>query len=75
MGNPNLFTINPSNPQPVLMKGSIMTFENGTSCDLNDPDLQYFITHTHFDREINSLNLIYSFLNDMNYNINSGDKN
>ena len=24
--NPNLFTINPSNPQPVLIKGSTMTF-------------------------------------------------
>ena len=78
MGNPrssaNFFTINPSNPQPVLIEGSIMTFENGNSYDLNDPDLQYFITNTHFDREINSLNLICSFLNDMNYNINYGDK-
>ena len=78
MGNPrssaNFFTINPPNPQPVLIEGSIMIFENGNSYDLNDPDLQYFITNTHFDREINSLNLICSFLNDMNYNINYGDK-
>ena len=70
----NLFTINPSNPQPVLIEGSIMAFESGNSYDLNDPDLQYFITNTHFDEEINNLNLFYSFLNDMNYNINCGDK-
>ena len=41
-GNPNLFTINPSNPQQVLIRGSTMTFENGHSYDLNDPDLHYF---------------------------------
>ena len=51
-----------------------MTFENGHSYDLNDPDLQYFITNTKFDREINNKNIIYSFLKDMNYNINYGDK-
>ena len=49
-GNPYLFTINPHNPQQVLIKGSTMTFENGHSHDLNDPDLQYFITNTKFDR-------------------------
>ena len=27
--NPNLFTINPHNPQQVLIKGSTMIFENG----------------------------------------------
>ena len=70
----DLFTINPSNPQPVLIKGSLMNFESGYSYNLNDPDLQYFITNTHIDREINSLNLIYSFLKDMNYNINYGNK-
>ena len=70
----DLFTINPSNPQPVLIKGSLLNFESGNSYNLNDPDLQYFITNTHFDREINSLNLIYSFLKDMNYNINYGNK-
>ena len=52
-GNPrssaNVFTINPSNPQQVLIKGSTMTFENGLSYDLNDPDLQNFITNTKFD--------------------------
>ena len=48
-GNPNFFTINPSNPQHVIIKGSTMTFENGNSYNLNDPDLQYFITNTKFD--------------------------
>ena len=42
--------------------------------DLNDPDLQYFITNTKLDREINNKNVIYSLLNDMNYNKNYGDK-
>ena len=77
-GNPrssaNLFTINPSNPQPVLIKGSTMTFQNEHSYDLNDPDLQYFITNTQFDREIKNVNTIFGFLNDMNYNINYGDR-
>ena len=40
MDNPrssaNLFTINPNNPQQVLIKSSTMTFENGHSYDLND---------------------------------------
>ena len=73
-GNPYLLTINPHNLLQVLIKGSPMTFENGHSYDLNDPDLQYFITNTKFDKEINNKNIIYSFLNDMNYNINYGDK-
>ena len=70
IGNPNLSTINPSNPQHVIIKGSTMTFENGNSYNVNDPDLQYFITNTKFDRVIKNKNIIYSFLNDMNYNIN-----
>ena len=70
----NLFTINAHNPQQVLIKGSTMTFENGHSYDLSDPDLQYFITNTLFDREINNLDTIYSFLIDIKYNINYGDK-
>ena len=74
-GNPNFVTSNPSNPQQVLFKGSTMTFENGHSYDLNDPDLQYFITNTKFDKQINNQGLIYSFLNDMNYDIYYGDKN
>ena len=47
---------------------------SGNIYDLNDPDLQYFITNTKLDREIDNKNIIYSFLNDMNYNINYGDK-
>ena len=39
--NPNLFTINPHNPQQVLIKGSTMTFENGNSYDLSIPHLHY----------------------------------
>ena len=73
-GNPNLFTIDPSNPQHVIIKGSTMTFENGNSFNLNDPDLQYFITITKFDREINNVNIIFNFLNDMKFNISYGDK-
>ena len=72
--NPNLFTINPNNPQQVLIKGSTMTFENGNSYNLNDPDLQYFITNTQFDKPINNWGPIYNFLNDMKYDLNYGDK-
>ena len=50
-----------------------MTFQNELSYDLNDLDLQYFITNTQIAREINNLDTIYSFLDDMNYNINYGD--
>ena len=70
----NLFTINPHNPQQVLIKGSTMTFENGNSYDLSNPDLQYFITNTQFDKPINSWGPIYNFLNDMKYDLNYGDK-
>ena len=73
-GYPNLFTINPHNPQQVLIKGSTMTFENGNSYNLNDPDLQYFITNTQFDKQINNWGSIYNFLNDMKYDLNYGDK-
>ena len=72
--NPNLFTINPHNPQQVLIKGSTMTFENGNSYDLSNPDLQYFITNTQFDKPINNWGPIYNFLNDMKYDLNYGDK-
>ena len=71
----SLFTINPHNPQQVLIKGSTMTFENGNSYDLNHPDLQYFITNTQFDKPINNWGPIYNFLNDMKYDLNYGDKN
>ena len=70
----NLFTINPHNPQQVLIKGSTMTFENGNSYDLSNPDLQYFITNTQFDKPINNWGPIYNFLNDMKYDLNYGDK-
>ena len=73
-GNPNLFTINPTNPQQVLIKGSTITFENGNTYNLNDPDLQYFMTNTQIDKEIHNENLIHSFLNDIKYNLNYGDK-
>ena len=73
-GNPNLFTINPTNPQQVLIKGSTITFENGNTYNLNDPDLQYFMTNTQIDKEIHNENLIHSFLYDMKYNLNYGDK-
>ena len=72
--NPNLFTINPHNPQQVLIKGSTMTFENGNSYDFSNPDLQYFITNTQFDKPINNWGPIYNFLNDMKYDLNYGDK-
>ena len=72
--NPNLFTINPINPQQVLIKGSTITFENGNTYNLNDPDLQCFITNAQLDTQPQNVNLIYSFLNDMKYNINYGDK-
>ena len=73
-GNQNLFTINPTNPQQVLIKGSTIIFENGNTYNLNDPDLQYFMTNTQIDKEIHNENPIHSFLNDMKYNLNYGDK-
>ena len=74
IANANLFTINPHNPQQVLIKGSTITFENGNSYNLNDPDLQYFITNTQFNKQINNWDSIYNFLNDMKYDLNYGDK-
>ena len=73
-GSSNLFTINPTDPQQVLIKGSTMIFQNGNTYYLNDPDLSYFITNTQIDKIPQNTNLIYSFLNDMKYNINYGDK-
>ena len=74
LDNANLFTIIPHNPQQVLIKGSTMTFENGNSYDLSNPDLHYFITNTQFDKPINNWGPIYNFLNDMKYDLNYGDK-
>ena len=74
-GSANLFTINPSNPQQVLIKNTTLTFlGSGNIYDLKDPDLQYFITNTQFDKQIINLDTIYSFLNDMKYNTSYGDK-
>ena len=74
-GNPNLFIINPINPQQVLIKNNTLTFlSSDNKYNLNDPDLQYFITNAQLDTQPQNVNLIYSFLNDMKYNINYGDK-
>ena len=74
-GSSNLFTINPiTNPQQVLIKGSTMTFENGNTYNLNNPDLSYFITYTQLDKEIQNEKLIYNFLKDMKHDLNYGDK-
>ena len=73
-GNPNLFIINPfTNPQQVLIKGSTMTFQNGNTYYLNDPDLSSFITNTQHDK-IKNIAVKYNFLRDMNYDLNYGDK-
>ena len=74
-GNPNLFIINPHNPQQVLIKGSTHTFlSNNNMYNLNDPDLSYFISNAQLDTQPQKVNLIGSFLKDMKYNINYGDK-
>ena len=73
-GNPNLFIINPfTNPQQVLIKGSTMTFQNGNTYYLNDPDLSNFITNTQHDK-IKNIAVKYNFLRDMNYDLNNGDR-
>ena len=73
-GNPNLFIINPfTNPQQVLIKGSTMTFQNGNTYYLNDPDLTNFNTNTQHDK-IKNIAVKYNFLRDMNYDLNYGDK-
>ena len=51
-----------------------MIFQNGNTYNLNDPDLSYFITNTQIDKEIQNENLIHSFLKDMKYDLNYGDK-
>ena len=74
-GNPKLFIINPfTNPQQVLIKGSTLTYQNGNTYNLNDPDLSNFITNTHIDKIPQNIDLIYSFLSDMKYKLNYGDK-
>ena len=73
-GSSNLFTINPTDPQQVLIKGSTLTYQNGNTYNLNVPDLSNFITNTQIDKIPQNTNIIYSFLNDMKYNINYGDE-
>ena len=74
-GNPNLFIINPINPQQVLIKNITLTFlSSGNKYNLKDPDLSYLITNAQLDTQPQNVNLIYSFLNDMKYNRNYGDK-
>ena len=74
-GSPNVFIINPHNPQQVLIKNSTLTFlSNNNMYNLNDPDLSYFISNAQLDTQPQNVNLIYSFLNDMKYNINYGDQ-
>ena len=58
-GSSNLFIINPfTNPQQVLIKGSTMTFPNGNTYYLNDPDLSNFITNTQIDKIPQNTNII-----------------
>ena len=74
-GYPNLFTINPTIPQEVLIKGSTMLFKNRNAFNLKDSDLYCFITNTQFDSEIQNVGLTYTFLYEMHYNINTpGDR-
>ena len=74
-GNPNLFIINPINPQQVLIKNNTLNILSSfNKYNLKDPDLSYFITNAQLDTQPQNVNLIYSFLNDMKYNINYGDK-
>ena len=41
---------------------------------ITDPDFSYSITDTQLDKEIQSKDLIFNFLNDFKYDINFGDK-
>ena len=50
-----------------------MTFQNGNTYYLNDPDLSNFITNTQHDK-IKNIAVKYYFLRDMNYDLNYGDK-
>ena len=51
-GNPNLFIINPINPQQVLIKNNTLTFlSTGNKYNLKDPDLSYFITNAQLDMQ------------------------
>ena len=70
----DFFTINSTyDSQLVQIKRSTMTFQNGDSYDLNDPDPKYFITNTQFEKHFDNLNLIYFSSHDMKHNIKKGD--
>ena len=69
-GSSNLFLINPTDPQQALIKGSTMTFQNDNTYSLNDPDLSYFITNTHIDKQLQNIGTITKFLDDMKHNLN-----
>ena len=72
--NPNSFTINPLDPQNITISGSNMIFKDGRTYNLNNPDLQYFITNTNIERAINDIDTIANFLYDMGYDATKGDK-
>ena len=41
--NPNIFTINPTNPQQVLIKGTSLTYlSSGNTYDLSGTDLSFY---------------------------------
>ena len=62
-GYSNLLTINPNNPQLVQVKGSTLTYQNGNTNILNDPDLSYFISIAQLDSQPQNLNLINNLFN------------
>ena len=66
---------NPTSPQNMTISGFNMIFEDGRTYNLNNPDLQYFITNTSIEREVNDLKTISNFLIDMEYDSSEGDKN
>ena len=72
--NSNLFTINPTNPQQLLIKGSAMIFQYGNTYDLNNPDLSYFLTNRPIDGKMENFSFIFNFSNDMKSNLKYGQK-
>ena len=74
-GNPNLFTINHTNPQVLQIIDSTLTFQIGNTYKVYDQDLRYFTTNTQLNKVPQNVDLIYTFSNDAKYNINiPGDK-
>ena len=64
-GSSNLFTINPTNPQQVQMKGSAMTFQFGYTYNLNHTDLSFIIIITQLNKRPENEYLIHTFLLDL----------